>query len=288
MQYKLKYIDGNYSDTSTLALELGTLLHKILELKYSAENNNIDLFTVLEEGFPAEKIEGLKILKNKYFEDYIVTGRKSGLTYNQKLEIFKPRIETDPYNLGEEWQVLECELPFEIQYDKDISIGGKIDRIDINLNTGDLRVIDYKSSDAVYENKDLNNALQMYIYSLAIQKLYNKIPVEYIYDFILLGKQAYALTKKNYKTTMQKKLDELIADLKENYKTMEFKPKPSPLCYWCPFNKQGCVKDIKHENLCEFYSLWTPTVKTFAVNKPWDDTAPPPVNKGTKTKDFIW
>jgi ATP-dependent helicase/DNAse subunit B len=286
-QYKLKYLDGNYTDSSTLPLELGTLLHKVLELKYSGDVS-ADLADILENGYAEEHILGLKVLKDKYFEDYIATGRKSGLTYNQKIEIFKPRLTTDIYNLGEEWKVLACELPFEIQYDKDIVITGKIDRVDINIKNGNLRVIDYKSSDAVYNDRDLNNALQMYIYSLAIQYLYDKTPVEYIYDFILLGEQAYALTKKNYKTTMQKKLDGLIAELKENYKSFEFKPKPSPLCYWCPFNRQGCVNDKKHENLCDYYSLWTPTVKTFAVNKLWDDTAPPPISKTEKTKEFIW
>jgi len=287
-QYKLKYIDGNYTDTSTLALELGTLLHKILELKYSKSND--DLNNVLENGYPEEHIAGLKELKDKYFEDYITTGRKSGLTYNQKLEIFKPRLTTDIYNLGEEWQVFNCELPFEIEYDKDIIITGKIDRVDVNTKTGDYRVIDYKSSDAVYNDRELNNALQMYIYSLAIQHIYGKTPVEYIYDFILLGKQAYALAKKNYKTTMYKKLDGLITDLKENYKTTEFKPKPSPLCYWCPYNTQSCVNDVEHKNLCEFYSLWTPTNKTFSTNKIWDSSSPPPRSKPKEKEEkiFIW
>lgn len=286
MQYKLKYIDENYSSVSTLALEMGTLLHKILELQYTKAPDN--LLEVLDNGYSAENISGLNVLREKYFEDYIAVGRKSGLTYNQKINLFKNRLKSDIYNIGQEWEVLACELPFKLKYDKDILITGKIDRVDKNIVTGDLRVIDYKSSDAVYADKELNNALQMYIYALALKNKYDKMPVEYIYDFILLGEQAKALTKKNYANSMQKKLDTLIADLKENYKTTEFKPKPSPLCYWCPYNQQGCVDDIKYNSLCEYYSLWTPNIKTFAVNKPWDETQPPPRPQSKQQKDFIW
>ena len=297
MQYKLKYIDGNYSKISTLPLELGTLLHKVLELRYlpiddkSKAYSLEDLLKILHEGYALERIAGLDELKNKYFEDFITQGRKSGLTYSQKINTFINDL-TETFNenaddLGDNWSVLACELPFEIKYDKDIVIGGKIDRVDINSVTGDLRVIDYKSSDAVYDERDLNNALQMYVYSLAIQKLYNKVPVEYVYNFILLGQKAYALTKKNYQNTMQKKLQKTIDELKENYNTKEFKPKPTPLCYWCPYNCQGCVNDKDNNHLCDYFSLWTPTEKTFAVNKEWE-CYNAPTEKTQKDTGFIW
>ena len=90
---------------------------------------------------------------------------------------------------------------------------------------------------------------------------------------------------------MQKKLDKIITELKDNYTSKEFKPKPTPLCYWCPYNKQSCIKDKENEMLCEYYSLWTPTEKTFAVNKPWnviEGSVPVAKAKKTETKEFIW
>src|SRR5574344_1072800 len=176
-QYKLKYIDEYYSETNSLSLELGVLLHYIMETKMrpmitgSAPIDENKLLDILENGGISDdgEVLGLQKLKAKYFEDYIKTGNKSGLTYQQKIDIFlknKINENTDNgiYNTKNEWNVLAVELPFEIQYNKNITFCGKIDRVDINKN-GELRVIDYKSSDASYDDKALQDALQMYVYS---------------------------------------------------------------------------------------------------------------------------
>ena len=45
------------------------------------------------------------------------------------------------------------------------------------------------------------------------------------------------------------------------------KPSPTPLCYWCEFCKQNPDANTQYQFECEYYSMWTPSEKTFKVAK---------------------
>lgn len=49
----------------------------------------------------------------------------------------------------------------------------------------------------------------------------------------------------------------------------EYPPKPTPLCYWCPFHSTSPNADPKFSGLCQYHSLWTPEKKSFAVLNPY-------------------
>lgn len=269
MQYKIKYIDGNYPNIKTLALELGSLCHKANELKYRGNDLN-KIWRALENGITdgKDKLNGLTKLKEEYAFEFEEINEKSGLTYNDKLKNFKEYFFNS--KLEDDWEVIGTEVEFYILFNNKAVIKGFIDRVDRNIKTGDIRVIDYKTNNKPFDKKDLATPLQMYIYSLACYELYGKYPVECIYDLIFLNQMQIGGTKgflKRGETKLNKLLDEII--YYQEIGADKMPPKPTPLCAWCPFSQTNLSSE-EFNDKCEYYSLWTPTEKTFKVNKEWN------------------
>lgn len=274
-KYKLQYIDGNYSNESTLVLDLGTIAHKGEELKarYLIENQPIDydyiknvVMNGIEEYTDKDKqyIKGVNELKRKYFIDYYTKCNKTGMTYDEKLDIYFSTLVNKNF-LDNGWKVLAVEKAFKFVYNNRCILKGFIDRIDINGN-GDLRVVDYKTSKATYDDKKLNTPLQMVIYALACREMYGKLPIEFMYDFIFLNQEQKACSK-GYLNRGEKKLNKILDKIDFCLQNQIYKPSPTPLCYWCNFASHTPLANQTLNHLCEYHSLWTPTNKTYQKKK---------------------
>ena len=270
-KYKLQYIDGNYSDESTLVLDLGTIAHKGMELKarYLKEGKEINyeyIKSVVTNGIQEKTdkgdkyIKGVKELKNKYFIDYYKKCDKTGMNYDEKLDVYYNSLVKKDFS-KDGWKVLDIEKAFEIVYENRCILTGFIDRVDINDN-GDIRVIDYKTSKSTYDEKKLATPLQMVIYALACKELYGRLPIEFIYDFIFINEEQCACSK-GYLARGEKKLNKILDNIDECLKVGEYKPNPTPLCYWCSFASHTPLASSKTKDLCNFHCMWTPTDKNF-------------------------
>jgi hypothetical protein len=270
-KYKIRYIDGNYSDSTTLVLELGTIAHKGKEMKgeYLIKGEKIDyerikdaLFNGIEEMGTRGKmihLTGINALKTKYLKDYYTKCSKTGMTYDEKIEIYLDQLIHKELKDG--WRVLAVEQPFEIIYKGRCILHGFIDRVDINED-GEMRVIDYKTSKALFDDSKIKTPFQMYVYALACKEIYGKYPIECIYDFIFLGKEQTGGSK-GWLTRGDKKLTKILDAIDECEKTGNYKPSPTPLCYWCDFASHTPLASNKTKNLCNYHCLWTPTAKNF-------------------------
>lgn len=298
-KYKFQYVDGYRSEESTLPLEMGSLTHKGKEVwgeyilsKKEPDWNYIDY--IIKNGIEVqeilvvngteiknevtEDILGIDDLKSKYFESYMHKCDKTGMTYDEKMKIYLHILRNETLK---DWRVLSVEENFKFNFENRCFLHGFIDRIDIN-NDGDIRVVDYKTSKAVYDVKKLSTALQMVIYGLACEAIYKKLPVEYIYDFIFLDEEQRACTK-GYLERGKKKLNSLLDKIDACELSGEYIPKPTPLCWWCCYSGNTCAIDKKVNNMCEYYSLWTRENKNFGVNKKYEG-----IVNTTEKKDFVW
>lgn len=282
-KYKLKYIDKNFDNSDAIHLYLGTLCHKICEIKgrIKAEGRELTkddyvyLETVLEDGIEektdkgSELIIGLKEIKKKYLEDYYTADNATGMNYDEKIKLFMSKVIHEEME-EPDWNVLHNEFSFEFVFcyesetgeRKEAIIHGFIDRVDKNKD-GNYRVVDYKTSKKAYDPKKMATPLQQCIYGMALFNEYNKLPIEYRYDFIFIDEKQQACTKGYLKRAI-KKLTKLLNQIDELADTDMYKPSPTPLCYWC-FAGDSPNADDRFKGLCPYRSLWTPEKKTFDV-----------------------
>ena len=276
MKYYLKYIQGNYVSSDAIHLDIGSILHKGLEIKYRNIIEGIDtdydaLILNIMEGIAEDTekdkgnlIIGINSIKEKYGDNsFVEINEKSNLSYNDKLNTYFAYIKEDTLEDG--WKPLAVEQDFEFVYADRCVLNGFIDRIDIN-DEGELRVVDYKSSNKLFEYKDLTTPLQMFIYALACEEIYGKRPIEYEYDMILLGEKQSACTKGYYNRGV-KKLNKILDSIEESTVNGEWKPKATPLCYWCDYSNTNPNAPFYTSDLCDYYLLWEPNNKTFEKNK---------------------
>lgn len=288
-RYNLKYNEGNYSNKGSMATDIGSILHKGLELKGRAIQNGEKpdyeaIRKIVYEGCEevtdkgTEKLKGINDIMVEYFADWMAIDPNTGMDMNQKMQIYfndvlPTRMEGNP------WVIIGTEVRFEFVYDNKAIIHGFIDRIDGKYDEdGDLtaiRVIDYKSSKKVFRDADIKTPLQMVTYDLACLFLYGILPEYHEYDFILLNTKQTTddgVCSKGYLTRGLRKLDRILDSITICNITQEFKPSPSPLCYWCEFASayHSPNSDPKFEGMCPYYSLWTPENKTFKVNQKYE------------------
>ncbi|MFG6322612.1 MAG: PD-(D/E)XK nuclease family protein [Lachnospiraceae bacterium] len=287
LQYRYKYIEKKYSQDTSIALELGSLCHYVLEQKgrMVAVKQKVDygkLDNILLDGVSEvdektkEKLLGVSQLKRKYFEVWHEADNASGASYDDKIKLFDQVLHKEMEDT--EWEPTYFERPFEFVWDNKVILKGFIDRIDVK--DGEYRTVDYKTSKKVYEQSKLATSLQFGIYALAILNEFGVLPTESIYRFILIDDEQYALTK-GWEKRLIKALDKVFGDIEASEKKEIFVPKPSPLCHWCNFCQTNPEATI-YRNECEYFSKWTPTQKTFEVNKKWN--ALENMNNTTKRK----
>ena len=282
MQYHKKYNEKKFTKDTSIALELGSLCHYVLEQKgkklvekqllsttdYDVLNEILlDGVTTIDEK-TKEQIPGVTDISKKYFETWYEPDNASGKTYSDKMLVFN-KILLSEMEENDGWEPFLFEHHFEFVYDNRVIIQGFIDRVD--KKGEDYRTVDYKTSKKVYDKSKLATSLQFGIYALAILLEFGRTPVESMYRFILIDDKQYALTK-GWEKRLIKALDKIFDDIENNEKIGIWLPKPTPLCHWCNYCSHN-PDAHQYKDECQYYSLWTPTNKTFATNCEFDVNA---------------
>ncbi len=286
MAYKLKYVDEKVTDDDTsLALELGSICHYVLEMKgrMLREEGAVDyehLNNILTNGVKgATKNEnedtkevqdmlGINALKFKYMQEWSTKDQKSGLNYDEKMEIFDRVVHSEMED--DDWTPEYFEHYFEFVWDNKFVLHGYIDRID--MMNGFYRVVDYKTSKKSYDQSKLSTSLQFGIYALAVLLEFGQLPIEYQYRFVLIDERQQALTV-GWTKRLIKHLTDLFNCVEHDHKEDGFIPSPTPLCHWCNYCKHN-PQASKYKNECPYYSLWTPEKKVYQVNREWKPNDP--------------
>lgn len=261
-QYDKKYNGKMRTNDTSIALELGSLCHYVLEMKGKMLQDEVDYdFLKNIEIYGADGLLGTKELKKKYWEEWYAKDNASGMNYDQKMKIFDDIVHTEMET--DNWTPFLFEHSFEFVWNNRCIIHGFIDRVDKRGN--DFKVIDYKTSKKVYDQSKLSTSLQFGIYCLAILNEFGALPVESMYRFILIDEHQYALTR-GWEKRLIKAIEKILDSIDLMEKEGVWNPKPCPLCHWCNFSATNPnATTYKHE--CDYYSLWTPTNKTFKTNK---------------------
>lgn len=283
--YYLKYVLGNYFFEANVATSFGSLVHKMFEriteylkdgqevpydeLLYDFENINMPKRSRFDRD---GDIFGTKKLSAMYQKDWYTFSEKSGMCYATKAKAFKER---GIYTFEEyckahpELEIIGAEIPFSFNY-RGYVFSGYIDRLlrEKGKKESEAKyvIMDIKTKDTPYDQKDLTTPLQFVVYTKAIYEMYgDTAQVECLYDLPIIDLRREAGTK-GYFARGMKKIDKILDSIEER----DWTPHPSALCYWCAFGNLNPNEPQMAKGKCPYYSLWTPNNKTFDKKFEWE------------------
>ena len=278
--YKLKYEDKKFIEGDTIITLIGSLTHKICEeislslMEGKSPNYDELIDKYYNYNIPKRNpydteggIFGLNILRARFPEEYYKPSEKTGLNYFNKAKSFIDNIRRqEEFMLAHpELELWDVEHPFAFQYAGN-SMKGFIDRVLKYKKENRFVIHDIKTKDRLFPKTEATTPLQMVCYGLSMQsEIGQDVNVEECYwDLVFIQEMQRAGTK-GFMNRGIKKLDKIFAGISAK----EFAPKPSPLCYWCPFSNTNPNVTEEGRNLCPYYSKWTPENPNFNKMFEW-------------------
>ena len=252
-KFALHYLEKNYLFSSSIATEFGSLTHETEEaLALAIQAGHPINYTALKNNF----IIGCRKLAHKYPNEWVKPD-KSNRTYAEKMYLY---LDSAIYRLEKfmidnpALEIIGIEQKFEYDYDGVHSFTGSIDRAFRNKATGEILIQDIKTWPVPAQNSELKAPAQFTVYAMAAQQLWNveasKIKCEY--DLPLCDLRQAALSD-DIITDGRAQLDKWFAGITKG----DFKPSPSPLCYFCQYCPSSPSYMGEGKVLCPYHSLWT-------------------------------
>jgi RecB family exonuclease len=217
-RFRYQYVDG-LPQAPAPQLSFGSSIHSTLEWLYDRKHPELpSLDETLQALFEAWDSTG-----------YAAVDREEQLrAYAHAREIvsaFHARVADEGFRLP-----AATEAWFELPVGQDIVVIGAIDRVDVD-GSGDLHVIDYKTSRRARSRGQVRDSLQLAIYALATRELYGRLPASVALDFVVPGVRVVVPVAELALDTVPDRLRAAAARIRAGEDT----PTPNRLCDWCDY-----------------------------------------------------
>jgi len=229
-QYRFAHI-LNVPVAGKPAFSFGKSLHASLQKFFQLDNlkksqKQTELFEPIVEATPVDWEELKNIYQQSFIDDWYPDRKTYQEYYDRGLAALKNFYQK---YLAEKPVVRYLEYQFNLKINNEITIGGKIDRID--NSDGDLKIIDYKTGQAKSKltGDDKN---QLLIYQLAGQAIFQEPISQLAYYYLEGGGEINFLGSENDLEKIKEKIIKTVSEIKRG----EFPPRPSELCKFCDFN----------------------------------------------------
>ena len=227
LSYKYKYIDNIKGERDGVEAFFGKRFHDTMEKLYNDLKFKVATLEELKgyynEIWEKKWNDGVLIVrKDKSEDDY----RKIGL---KALEKYYKR-----YHPFEEGRILDVEkhLIMDLDGSGKYKVQGYIDRL-METENGHYEIHDYKTSNSMKSQEELDKDKQLALYSLAIRELYSEVnDVHLIWHFLEHNKK---MISKRTTEQLQQLKQEILNLIKKIELETEFPANLGILCNWCEF-----------------------------------------------------
>ena len=229
LKYKFKYVDKIKIITKSIEALLGFCVHAVLEYLYNEVKTgripSIDeIITVYDTMWKENYDDNLIIIVRQGMtkEDYFNKGVQFLVDYYTRHHPFDDN-------------TLEIEKKVEIILDeeKQIKIIGYIDRLVHNITTDELEIHDYKTSNTLPIQEDIENNRQLALYSIAIKEEFgHDKEVCLVWHFLAHNKKICSYRSREQIELLKKEILELISKI-ESEKFFQYNK--TNLCDWCEY-----------------------------------------------------
>ncbi len=243
LKFKYRYIDKIIPEVAKgIEAHLGSIIHRTLEWLYiQVLKNSIpsidEVISFYSQEWQQDYSEDMPIVnKTMTAKDYFNRGVEFLVNYFMKYHPFQDN-------------TIATEKRIEIDLDEkgEKKLIGYIDRLAHNLETNEIEIHDYKTSNSVMFKEKAENSRQLSIYSLAIKNMFGKDKNICMIWHFLAHDMKICLRQTNEQLENLKK--ELIDIINLIEGTKDFFPTKSNLCYWCEYMNICPVwnKNVKRE-----------------------------------------
>jgi putative RecB family exonuclease len=235
LKFKYAYIDKIETEIEdTVEAFLGSRVHDTLEklykdLKFQKINTLQELLDFFNEEWKKNWNPSILIVKNEYDEEnYRKMGEQFITDYHKRYY---------PFNQSKT-------IGLETKYTADLGEGHTIHiRIDrLAMNNDMYEIHDYKTSNSLPTQEDLDTDRQLAVYAYGIKKMYpDARKIKLIWHYLAFDKE---MTSERTDEQLDDLKKDVLLLIKEIQHCREFPAKESPLCAYCQF--QSICPKFKH------------------------------------------
>ena len=230
LKYKYHYIDRLESDLETIEAFRGGRIHEALEEFYKlVKAGSIkDIKWLLEKYgqlWNKNYIDSIKIVKKELSaEDYLNKGRQALVDYYNR------------YSPFDQTKIVSTErmVRFSLKHDgREYGFRGILDRLDWNDKANMFEIHDYKVTNTLMTQEDVDTDWQLGLYHVALKEMWPDIEkVKLVWHSLLFNKELVSYRTREQLEGLKK---ELVQKVKEIEGCSNFSPRKSGLCDWCDF-----------------------------------------------------
>lgn len=266
LKFKFQYIDKLETEIEeTVETFLGSIVHETLEklytdIKFQKIPKLKELLKFYNEQWKKNWNNAIVIVRDEYNqENYRKIGEKYITDYYNKYK---------PFNQS---RTIALETQRTIPLNDKYNIHIRIDRLAIKDNAYEIH--DYKTTNTLPTQKDLDNDRQLAVYAYGIKQMYPDAKnIRLVWHFLAFDKEMQS--ERNQEQLQQLK-QEVLELIKEIESCREFPAEESALCKWCEFRPE--CPNFKH-----LYKI-----EDKPVNEYLKDDGVTIVNKYTKINEEI-
>src|SRR3989338_144661 len=237
LRFKFSYIDKLETEIEeTVEAFLGSRVHEALEklykdLKFQKLNTLKELLDFFNSEWKKNWNDAIIIVRNEYDqENYKKMGEKFLTDYYER---YKPFNHT---------RTIALETEKTVDLNEKYKIHIRIDRLAIS-NNNIYEIHDYKTSNSLPTQQELDNDRQLAIYAYGIKKIYpDAKKIRLVWHFLAFDKEMSSERTEEQLESLKKEVIKLIELIEAESK---FPPKVSTLCDWCEF--QSICPEWKHK-----------------------------------------